>query len=350
MFRDKNREPSFTNLECVLQKKPPPRAVLFDFIIGESKERMLVGESYRADTEFDRIVTTIRAFDSGGYDFAPIIVRGLEFERNVPLERSAQTKSLNEGSVIIDRASYESYSWPEIDRCDFSVLTRAASYLHPDAKFVIFSHDGILENTIGIVGYEQLCLMLYEDEPLAREIFAQVGARVLSYYETSLEYDEIGAVLLNDDWGFNTQTMISPKSLRTYVFPWYKKIVDMVHKKGKYAILHSCGKFDAILDDIIDDMGFDGRHSYEDNILPVEKAYEALHGKIAVLGGIDVDFMVRSRPEDIYLRSTKMLERAKARGGYALGSGNSIPDFIPDDHYRALLRAALDWDQQRGSK
>jgi hypothetical protein len=33
-----------------------------------------------------------------------------------------------------------------------------------------------------------------------------------------------------------------------------------------------------------------------------------------------------------------------ATGGFALGSGNSIPDFIPDENYLAMLRAALDME------
>jgi uroporphyrinogen decarboxylase len=350
MFRKQDREPDFENLKLVLQKKKPPRSVLFEFLIGENKEKLLTGAEYRTNTEFDRVVTTIKAFDSGGYDFAPIIVRGLVFERKSHFVDHALTKSLNEGSVITDRKSFENYTWPEIENCDFSIITKAAEYLSPKAKFIPFSHDGILENVIGIVGYERLCLMLYEDESLVTEIFIEVGKRIQSYFQACLKYPEVGAVILNDDWGFNTHTLISPKALRKYVFPWYKAIVSMTHDYGKYAILHSCGKYDAILEDIIEDMRFDARHSYEDGITSVEKAYEALKGRIAVLGGIDVGFMARSSAEEIYERSIKMLHRSADFGGYALGSGNSIPDYIPNENYIALLRAACDWEKKEGGR
>ncbi|HNY82076.1 MAG TPA: uroporphyrinogen decarboxylase family protein [Thermotogota bacterium] len=349
MFRRADREPDFENLRLVLQKKAPPRAVLFEFLIGEHKEKKLTGAEYRTDTEFDRVVTTIKAFDSGGYDFAPIIVRGLSFERKTHFVSHAQTKSLNEGSVIVDRRSFENYTWPEIANCDFSIITEAAAYLHPKAKLIPFSHDGILENVIGIVGYERLCLMLYEDKTLVSEIFAEVGKRILSYFQACLPYPEVGAVILNDDWGFNTHTLISPRDLRQHVFPWYKRIVAMAHDYGKCAILHSCGKYDAILEDIFD-MGFDARHSYEDGITPVEKAYDALKGRLAVLGGIDVGFLARESAEAVYERSTRMLRRAAALGGYALGSGNSVPDYIPDENYLAMLQAAFDWEKQEGGR
>jgi uroporphyrinogen decarboxylase len=37
-----------------------------------------------------------------------------------------------------------------------------------------------------------------------------------------------------------------------------------------------------------------------------------------------------------------MLERTAGRGGYALGTGNSVPDYVPDENYLAMIRAALD--------
>jgi uroporphyrinogen decarboxylase len=146
-------------------------------------------------------------------------------------------------------------------------------------------------------------------------------------------------MISNDDWGFNTQTMLSPADMRKYVFPWHKKIVKTIHSAGIPAILHSCGNLEAVMDDVISDMCFDGKHSYEDTIMPVETAYEKYKGGIAVLGGIDVDFLCRGKPEEIYKRSRQMLERATA-GAYALGSGNSIPYYVPDESYFAMIGAA----------
>ena len=96
------------------------------------------------------------------------------------------------------------------------------------------------------------------------------------------------------------------------------------------------------MDDIVDRIGYDAKHSYEDAIMPVEQAYDRLAGRIAVLGGIDVDFICRSTPDQVYRRSLDMLERSADRGGYALGSGNSIPEFVPRDNYFAMLRAVTE--------
>ena len=77
--------------------------------------------------------------------------------------------------------------------------------------------------------------------------------------------------------------------------------------------------------------------------MPVEEAYEKYHDRIAILGGIDVNFICQETPEVIYRRSREMLERTADRGGYALGSGNCIPAYVPFDNYMAMVRAGWEF-------
>jgi len=95
------------------------------------------------------------------------------------------------------------------------------------------------------------------------------------------------------------------------------------------------------MDDVIDDLRFDAKHSYEDVILPVEDVCRRWGGRIAILGGVDVDFLCSAPPERITERSGRLLEQG-AGGGYALGSGNSIPEYVPQEAYFAMTRAALE--------
>ena len=88
-------------------------------------------------------------------------------------------------------------------------------------------------------------------------------------------------------------------------------------------------------------MPADCRHSYEDNIVPVEEAYRRWGGRIAILGGIDVDFLSRRSEEEIRQRAQNLLDMCAEQGGYALGSGNSIPDYVPAAKYFAMTSAIV---------
>ena len=136
--------------------------------------------------------------------------------------------------------------------------------------------------------------------------------------------------------------MLSTEQMRRYVFPWHKRIVETAHTAGRPIALHSCGNFESVADDIADDMRYDARHSYEDTILPVEEAYERYHDRFAIIGGIDVDYLCRATPDQVRERCRAMLERTRERGAYGLGSGNSLPAYIPIESIRAMLGAALE--------
>jgi uroporphyrinogen decarboxylase len=186
--------------------------------------------------------------------------------------------------------------------------------------------------------------MLIDDPELTKNVFDSVGSRLLEHYRISASFDTVGALIVNDDWGFKTQTMISPADMRKYIIPWHKKIVNVIHETGKPAIMHSCGKLDEVMEDIINVIKFDGKHSYEDIICPVETAYEKLAGRIAVLGGIDIDFLCKASPSEITRRSKVLIEKGMKKGGYALGSGNSIPEYISDENYFAMINTVTSID------
>lgn len=339
MFRPHNRKPDFKNLEAVLEKKVPSRPTLFELFLNNRLHKQLANEdeckTYKAYANQEAVIV---AYANAGYDYATI--RGSSFFFKDADNHVLQTKSLNEGFVITDRDSFNSFVWRNPLDYDYSILERVNEIMEDGMKVIPIGPGGVLENVIELVGYENLCFMIYEDPELVSDIFECVGSRLLSYYEKCLEYKSVGAIMSNDDWGFNKQTMLSPNDMRKYVFPWHKKIVEAAHKSGRYALLHSCGYYRDIIDDLLIDMKYDARHSYEDNIVPVEKAYEELKGKIGVLGGIDVNFMVNASEQEIFHRAKAMIERSSASGGYALGTGNSVPEYIPDSHYYAMISAA----------
>ena len=338
------RTPDFENNTLrILQGKKPQRATLFELFMNDTFYRTMAGHGPVDDTRLGQMRLVVEAMAAAGYDYATCNILKFGFPQKSRVR--ASTVSLNGQAAISDWESFEQYPWPDALQCDYSLLETIRPYLPEGMKLMVMGPGGVLENVMAITGYDNLCYMLYEEPELVEAIFNRVGSSMLKYYEQVVDAETVGFLCSNDDWGFNTQTFLSTKDMRKYVFPWHKKIVETAHRSGKPCILHSCGAFSEIVDDIVEDMGYDGRHSYEDNILPVEEAYELLQGRIAVMGGIDMDFLCTRTPEEIYARARAMLERTADRGGYMLGSGNSIPEYVPHEGFLAMTRAALDLDR-----
>ncbi len=335
-------EPDFNNLLRVLRREQPTRPTLFELFLNEPLFRFLVG------AEADRIAARrpygdkllgMTAFRNAGYDYYTVRVPGLQFPSGAHDQKA--TISQNEGVMIRDRASFDAYPWPDPAVADYTVLDVLAREMPCGMKMVACGPGGVLENVTGLLGYENLCYLIADDEKLTADVFDAVGSRLLAFYERVVQHDAVGAIISNDDWGFKSQPLLPPDSLRRFVFPWHRRIVAAAHRAGKPAILHSCGNLASLMDEIIDDLGFDAKHSYEDSILPVEQAYAQYGSRIAIVGGIDVDFVCRATPEQLYQRSRAMLTLSNSRG-YALGTGNSVPQYVPTENYLAMIRAATE--------
>ena len=333
-------EPDFNQLLKVLRREKPDRPVLFEYFTNGTLNEYLAGRKNPDPDDLDEtIAITIEAFINAGYDYVTIparFYRAMKFPAASKVHKA--TVSQNEGVMITDRTTFESYPWPDPELGDFDTFYRFAPLLRKGMKFISPGPGGVLENVIDLVGFERLCFLLFEDETLVRDIFDAVGSRLVRFYEIISNVETIGALIVNDDWGFKTQIMLDPGSMNSHVFPWHKKIVSAIHLNEKPAILHSCGNLETVMDYLIDELKYDAKHSWEDTICPVEKGWKRWGERIAILGGIDMDFLVRFTPEEISHRSVEMLKLTGSKG-YALGSGNSIPAFVPIENYLAMISA-----------
>jgi len=335
-----NRKPDIENLYKVLRKEEPSRPTLFELFMNRPLYERLAGRKLTDESPLENLKLVIEAYTAAGYDYTS--THGSNFAFSSGRHKEKNTISLNDGFVITDEESFQKYAWPNPSDYDFSRLEKITPWIPDGMKLMCMGPGGVLENVITLTGYDNLCLMLYDNPALVQAIFDRVGETLLKYYSIALQYDSVGLLMSNDDWGFKHQTFLSPADMRKYVFPWHKKYVELAHSKKIPAVLHSCGYPGDIMDDVINDIKFDGKHSFEDTIVTVEESYELYQGRIALLGGIDVDYIIKHTEEEIYARSRAMLKRAQGRGGYALGTGNSVPEFIPQDHYIAMLKAALE--------
>jgi uroporphyrinogen decarboxylase len=188
-----------------------------------------------------------------------------------------------------------------------------------------------------LMGYETLCYALYDQ----RDLVAAISERLVDIYRRFirrlLEFDRVKLIWGSDDMGFRSGTLISPADLREFVLPGHRLMADMAHAAGRSYLLHSCGNLEAIMEDLIEDVGIDARHSFEDTIETVTSAKEQYGDRIALLGGIDMDFLCSATQEQVRQRVQSTLQTCLPGGGYCLGTGNSVANYIPLDNYFAML-------------
>lgn len=248
-----HREPDFENIRKVLCRQKPDRPTLFEYFMNPAVYEAVAGPAPDDPDPVVQLQYMAKAYAACGYDYVDCMGCSYEFFKGETQHKD--TISLNAHALIRNWEDFEKYPWPDVKNADYSRLDKIKDYLPGNMKLMTSCGDGLLETVISIVGYENLCLMLYDDEELVKAIFDRVGSILLDYYENCACYETVGLLMMNDDWGFNTQTMLSVSDMRTYVFPWHKKMVEAAHRNGKFAVLHSCGYMGDIMEDVILDMG-----------------------------------------------------------------------------------------------
>ncbi|MGB3087597.1 MAG: uroporphyrinogen decarboxylase family protein [Phycisphaerae bacterium] len=264
------------------------------------------------------------------------------------------TEVLPEGGALLgeragpiqSRADFERYPWDEVPKAfwdhaapRFQMLSRCL----PDGMKAIGGiGNGVFEVSEDLVGFEQLCYMQVDDPELFADLFRKIGGLMLDLWETFLSRfaKDYAICRIGDDMGFKTATLMAPSTFIEHVVPRYRRIARLIRAKGYPFLFHSCGKIFNIMDELIA-AGIDAKHSNEDVIAPFDEWIERYGNRIGLFGGIDTDLLCRRQPDalfDLVLeRGARFRQNAR---GYVLGSGNSIPDYVPVEGYLAMIRAA----------
>jgi uroporphyrinogen decarboxylase len=255
-------------------------------------------------------------------------------------------QDLHQG-IITNREEYEAYRWPALEEISFFPIDYAAEQM-PEGMEVMFLYVGIFEDLKQLMGFETLAYATADDPELIDDILEQL-TRIAEYtVALGAAHPATGAVFYAEDMGFNTGTLLSPAFMKRHVIPRHKRIADACHQHGKPFLLHSCGNVTALMDDLIDVVGIDAKHSFEDKILPVEESYARWGDRISILGGLDMDILSRSSEEETRARTRQILEACAPGGGYCMGSGNTAANYIKLENYYAMIDETRRWNQEHG--
>lgn len=343
--------PDYRNIEMAARNIEAPRTPLYEHLIGIGSMERITGRPFGAlangdladKREFMRHYATF--FRDMGYDT-------VSFEWCIGSAMpGAGALGGHKPGVIRDRADFDRYPWQEVPERYFQQADPWFSSLREvmpaGMKAIGGVGNGVFECVQELVGYMDLCYIAADDPDLYGDLFRKVGEVSLAIWKMFLErYADIFCVLrFGDDLGFKSTTLLSATDIRTHIVPQYRRIVEAVHACGKPFLLHSCGAIFDVMEDMIGTAGIDAKHSNEDGIAPFSVWIDRYGDRIGNFGGIDTDHLCQETPAAIRDRVIDLMRIAKGHGGFALGSGNSIPDYVPTEGYLAMVEACR---QQRG--
>jgi uroporphyrinogen decarboxylase len=248
----------------------------------------------------------------------------------------------SESGPISGWKDFDNYSWPKSPG-NINAGARILSRLVPDGMKIMVLPGGVFEWTTWLMGLVPFSYALYDQPDLVDAIIEKLSHIIYTGAKELMTIPNVGGFFIGDDMGFFNGTFVAPDVIRQKFLPHLKKMADLAHSNGKLVLLHSCGNLEAIMDDICE-TGIDGKHSFEDKIMPVEDAYRRWSDRIGIIGGVDLNLLALGTEKEVRKRTTDILNVCGPNGGYVLGTGNSVASYIPIRNYLAMLDEGRKWN------
>ena len=249
--------------------------------------------------------------------------------------------------------------WNKIDTFKWPDANDPAFYTGMESKFDggrdKYIQTGIFmllfERMHALRGYENTLTDLY----LERENIEKLADRIVDYNISIIENistrfpGRIDGFSFSDDWGTEQQLMIRPSLWVEFFKPRYKKMFDACKKAGWHVWMHSCGKVNDIIGELID-IGLDAINLQQPVLLGIEEVGRKCAGKICFQSLCDIQKTLPFKgKEDIEAEAKLLIDCwGTADGGFILsdyGDGEAIN--VPLWKKRVMFDAFLAADRWR---
>ena len=251
--------------------------------------------------------------------------------------------SENKG-VISNLDDFEKYTFPSISDFDYTNFEKIKSFL-PDGMGVIGQYGDIFTMTWEMMGFESFSIALFENEELITLLNNKLGELVVSMFEYFAQSDTVNAIWYSDDIAYTNSLLVSQDVLDKYFFPWLKKIGDLAKQYNKPFIYHTDGIIYDVMDKIIS-CGVDAIHPIEPKAMNIADVKQRYGNQLCLIGNIDVDLLARGSVYEIRKNVIKNIEQAGYNGGYCVGSGNSIPEYVKLENYITMIETVKEFNSK----
>jgi len=337
-------DPDFSRFEAVLRREEPDRVPLFEAEIALPVQEAFLGR------EICSVEDEIEFYVRAGYDyvpvfppfFAPRIMRSTGEDGGGDDEDSGRAWITESEGIIKTVEDVEKFPWPDAEDVEFGAFHEVAELLPEKMKIIgMLVPAAIFGNTSQAMGLENFSYALYENIETIEALFERIGRTYVRIAERLVEMPRLGAVLMSDDLSHAGGPLVSPEVYRKYVFPWYRKIGDVLKGAGLPLIFHSDGNIEMLLDDLAD-CGVCAIHPIEPLAMDIVEIKRKYGHRFCIFGNIDLEYtLTLGTPAEVEQQVQERIRALAPGGGYGLAASNSVPDYVKPENYRAMVESVM---------
>lgn len=223
------------------------------------------------------------------------------------------------GHPLADWAALDTYTFPDPDDPSRFAFIESRLPEFSDHYIVVLAETVLTlwERFYSLRGFDQALLdpYLYPDQ--TRDLLDRILDFHVRIVRNLAEHFEgrIDGFLVSDDWGTQTNTLFPADLWRTFFKERYRTLVETLHDDRMHAILHSDGRINDYLPDLVE-VGFDAFNLHSPTVVGIEEIGREFAGKVAFIPCIDIqNTFARGTPDDVRREARLLLEHWGTRDG-----------------------------------
>ncbi len=328
---------------AAMERKPVDRVPLFDFLFQRPLYTEIIGRTPDAYNARDALDLTVALGLDGvwipfgchsGWSAEKISEDVYKDEWGTTFQKDAAAWPIDApvGFPLKSRDDLRRYTPPDplaegrLDEINTAVQANKA--LGDNAVAVLGGVNGPLTVAWFLVGYENICLSLYDDPGFLHEL-AEMAVDFNVKAIDRMAGAGVDAMIIGDDYGASAQGLLKPSQFKAIYKPALKKTIDRIKQHGLRVFFHCCGRAYDYLDDLVE-VGIDALHPLQRTAgMDLELIKKKYGDRLCLVGNIDSSRTLPfGTPEEIEAETRQALRVAAPGYGYILASDHSLHDGI----------------------
>jgi uroporphyrinogen decarboxylase len=242
----------------------------------------------------------------------------------------------------LDQPSLEGFAWPSPERdIDWPAIERELAD-HSSSYRMTGLGGGLFERAWMLRGMTDLLLDIAFHPSFVHELLDRILEIHIEALQVAAARLTLDAYFTGDDWAGQTNLLISPDMWRTFIKPRLRQLVDRCHACGLPFILHSCGNYIAVLDDLIE-IGVDGLESLQPEAIDVFRVKQRTMGRVFLIGGMGVQStLFHGTPDRVRAVTKRLLVELGRGGGYVISPAKPLHEqTLPIGNIAAFLETIM---------
>jgi uroporphyrinogen decarboxylase len=206
-----------------------------------------------------------------------------------------------------------------------------------------------LARAIDAVGFENLCLKLYDDPAFVAHVMDTFTDYAVAVAETTSQMD-IAFYMYADDVADNRGLILPPRVMEELWLPRVERILAPYRAAGLPLAYHCDGNLTEVIPLALR-LGFNAIQPLQANCNDIYAIKRQYGDRLCLIGNVEVsDVLSLGSREEVVADTIEHLERLAPGGGYVLGSSHSITAAVKPENFETMIETGLAYGIYEGNQ